>query len=98
MIASDFSSHTYHVPSKKKRNSPHAIETVIRTVDCQHWNSRVCFRDASVALKDDDFRPNLIVDLRPLVQDFLNVLLQHEKQENPELCHNLHVVQLLSYL
>lgn len=55
--------------------APHAIETVIRSVDGQHRSACIRFGHATVALEHDHLRPDLVVDLRPLVQHFLDVFL-----------------------
>lgn len=54
---------------------PHAVETVIRIVDCQDWRAGIGFGHTPVALEHDDFGPDLVVDLIPFVEHFLNVFL-----------------------
>ena len=59
-----------------QQHLPHAVKTVVGAIDCQNRNASVCFCHSAISLEDDYFRPDLIVDLRPFVQHFLNVFLQ----------------------
>jgi hypothetical protein len=61
---------------------PHAIETIVGSIDCKNWDASVSFCHATISLEDNYFRPNFIVNLRPLVQHFLNVFLQNKNNEN----------------
>lgn len=67
---------------------PHPIKAVVGAVDCQHWSACIGLGDAPVPLEDDDFRPDLVIDLRPLIQHFLNVLLlcphEHKQKKRRE--------------
>lgn len=56
-------------------DSPHSIKSVFGAVYCQHWRSGIGFCYATIALKHDHFRPDLIVDLLPFVQHLLDVFL-----------------------
>lgn len=57
-------------------NSPEAVETVVGAVDCEHRGAGVRFCNPSVPFQDYHFGPNLVVDLVPFVQNFLDVVLQ----------------------
>jgi hypothetical protein len=55
--------------------SPETVESIIRSIDREDRGSRVGFRDPAIPLQYNHFGPNLVVDLRPLVQNFLYVIL-----------------------
>lgn len=59
---------------------PHAVKAIVGSVDSEHRGPRVRLRHASVPLEHYDLRPDLIVDLRPLVQDLLYVFLLSKKR------------------
>lgn len=66
---------------KERKNSPESIETVITSVDLDGDGSSVRFGHATVPLHDNQFSPDLVVDLVPFVQHLLNVILREWKQE-----------------
>lgn len=59
---------------------PHAVEAIVGAVDGQHRSTCVCLGHAAIALEDDYFGPDLVVDLRPFVQHFLYVFLCEKKR------------------
>lgn len=62
-----------------------AVEAVIRAVDGEDWCACVSFGNASVSLEDNDFGPDLVVNLFPLHEHFLNVVLRGEEKKNDRL-------------
>lgn len=54
---------------------PVSIESFVGPVNRQYRSSGVSFSHPTVSLEHDNFGPNLVVDLRPLIQYFLNVIL-----------------------
>lgn len=56
--------------------SPHAVEAIVGSINGQHWGACVRFGHATIPLEDDHFGPDLVVNLGPFVQHFLNVLLK----------------------
>lgn len=59
---------------------PHAVEAIVGAINGQHRSTCVCLRHAPIPLEDDHFGPDLVIDLGPLVQDFLNVFLEGNKE------------------
>lgn len=55
--------------------SPHPVEPVVGAVYREHRRTRIRLRDAPVPFENDHFGPDLVVDLRPFVEDFLDVFL-----------------------
>lgn len=55
---------------------PVAVEAVVRAVDGEDGGAGVGLGHASVPLEDDDFGPDLVVDLFPLHEHLLNVVLR----------------------
>lgn len=71
----------FHTKKKiNEKNSPESIETVITSVDLDRDGSSVRFGHATVTLHDNQFSPDLVVDLVPLIQHFLDVVLREWKQ------------------
>jgi len=59
--------------------SPHAIEAIVGSINGQHRGACVRLGHAAIPLEDDHFGPDLVVDLGPFVQHFLNVFLRDTK-------------------
>lgn len=55
---------------------PETIEAVVTAIHCEDGGPGVRLGDSPVTFQDDYFGPDLVVDLRPLVQHFLDVVLQ----------------------
>ena len=74
-----FSTHTTIAINNSMRTVywqiPKSVESVVGAVDREHRRAGVRLGDSSVPLEDDDLRPDLVVDLVPLVQHFLYVVL-----------------------
>lgn len=62
----------------RKDDSPETIKAVVAAVDCEYGSARVRFGYPPVPLQDYDFGPDLIVDLRPLVQHLLYMVLDQQ--------------------
>lgn len=60
---------------------PVAVEAVVGTVDGEDRGAGVGFGHASVPLEDDDFGPDLVVDLFPFHEHFLNVILRGREEK-----------------
>jgi len=60
--------------------SPHAVEAIVGSINGQHRGACVRLGHAAIPLEDDHFGPDLVVDLGPFVQHFLNVFLKGRKQ------------------
>jgi hypothetical protein len=56
-------------------HSPETVESIVRSIYRQHGRSGVRLGHSSVSLQDYHFGPYLVVDLSPLVQHFLYVIL-----------------------
>lgn len=67
---------------------PHAVEAIVGAVDGQHRSTCVCLGHAAIALEDDYFGPDLVVDLRPFVQHFLYVFLCEREKERGRVLAN----------
>lgn len=60
---------------------PETVEAVVAAVDGEYRCARVRLGHPPIPFQDYDFGPDLVVDLRPLVQHLLYMVL--EKQQHP---------------
>lgn len=67
--------HNTHQVTFVQCNLPHSIEAIVTAVNREDWRSRISFCHTTISLKDDHFCPNFVINLSPLIQHFLNVLL-----------------------
>lgn len=64
--------------NEMKNNLPEAVEAIVRAIYRENRCPGISFRDASISLKDNYFRPYLIVYLIPFIQNLLYVILYGE--------------------
>ena len=64
--------------------SPEAVETGVAAVDCEHGGTDVSFGHSPVPLQDDDFGPDLVVNVLPFAQQFLDVVLEFKCVVKPD--------------
>ena len=57
---------------------PETVESCVTAVDREDRSSDVGLGDPSVPLQDDDLGPDLIVDVLPLAQQLLDVILEEK--------------------
>jgi len=57
-------------------NSPHSIEPILGSINGYHRGAGVGFGHTSVLLEDDYLGPDLVVDLLPLGQNLIDVVLR----------------------
>jgi len=57
-------------------NSPHSIKPILGSIDGYHRGAGVGLGHASVLLEDDYLGPDLVVDLLPLGQNLVDVVLR----------------------
>jgi len=57
-------------------NSPHSIEPILGSIDGYHRGAGVGLGHTSVLLEDDYLGPDLVVDLLPLGQNLVDVVLR----------------------
>ena len=57
------------------------VESVSGPVNLELWGTRVRLGDTSVPLHADDFGPYFVIDLFPLLENFLDVVLQRKKEK-----------------
>lgn len=58
---------------------PDAVEAVLGVVYRDHGGPGVSFGHPPVLLEDDHLRPDLVVDLLPLAEDLVDVILRGDK-------------------
>lgn len=61
---------------------PHPIKSIVRSINREYWRPSVCLCDASISLKDNNLRPNFIINLRPFIQHFLDVFLMLNERKS----------------
>lgn len=69
---------------KKERENevkwlPESVETIIASVDLNWDSPSIRLGHAAIAFHDDELGPDLVVDLMPFVQNFLDVVLIQSK-------------------
>lgn len=63
-------------------NLPHPVEAVVRAVDGEHRGPGVRLGHPAVPLEHNHLCPDLVVDLCPFVQHFLDVFLRAVERIN----------------
>lgn len=59
---------------------PVSIESFVGPVHREYRRTSVGFGHSTVPFEHYNFGPNLVIDLRPFIQHFLNVILRIKKQ------------------